>query len=416
MSFRILALSDNQHHHFAPLECIDDFELIETNDIRPETVQEVFPDLLLTPGCDWYHTASCIDEARRLQIPSLLLMDGVIEWRHQWENPKFGAGDGAPYNQPVTTDKVACIGWQSARTLEAWGNVGKCEIVGVPRFDHYIESPVPPPPDIHPKRLLVMTANTPGFTPEQVARVEQALIDLKELLINQDEWEPIWRVRRGLDKQLGLSDRFPYLVQKPLRDVLTQAHAVITTPSTALLEAMLAKRPSAILDYTNSPLYIPAAWVVTSREHMTRVLGELGNPSQAKLLFQDEVLHNSLECYSPALTRLVKLITQMSEIGRIARQNQQCIALPWRIVWDDYSGYAMQSQYFDPQKLYPNHKILGMTDIEKIRLDLIHANKELSMLRGKARSRSLGYWLGLLLMKITQMAKKARFGRSWVNA
>ena len=105
-------------------------------------------------------------------LPMALMMDGVIEWRHEWEDPNFGAGGRIAYYQPIVTDKVACIGWQAARTLEAWGNVGKCEIIGMPRFDQYLEQPVALVPHDGKKRLLIMTANTPGFTPEQIAQVD----------------------------------------------------------------------------------------------------------------------------------------------------------------------------------------------------------------------------------------------------
>lgn len=406
---RVLALSNNQHHHFAPLEGVEGIELIETDDIRPETVASVNPDLLLTPGCDAYTTAGCVEEARKRSIPSLLVMDGVLEWRHEWENPRFGAGDGTPYDQPITTDKVACLGWQSARTLEAWGNGGKCEIVGIPRFDRYLTDPVPAAPDARPRRLLIMTANTPGFTPEQTAQVERSLIDLKQVLDNQSVWEPIWRVRRGLDERLGLTDNFPDLRGKPLREALEQAHAILTTPSTTLLESMLAKRPAALLDYTNSPLYIPAAWVISAQDHIAPVLAGLETPTAAKLAFQDEMLHNALECYTPALDRLVQLMKFMADAGRTARANGQPLHFPDRIVPFTFGGHAVPSEHFDLEQLYPNHPIYKMRALNDVQLALVHARKELDVLRKQVQSRSLGYWIGIYGTKLYERIGR-RFG------
>jgi hypothetical protein len=184
------------------------------------------PDILLTLTCHNYQIVACIEEARRLAIPSLLMMDGILEWRHTWENPVYGTGGGIPYDQPVANDKIACFGWQSARTLEGWGNIGKCEMVGAPRFDHYLEKPLERSPHAGSRRLLIMTANTPGFTADQSCLIEQSLRDVKTYLETQQEWEPIWRVRRGLDEIIGLTDRYPNLRSQPLRAALEATDAV----------------------------------------------------------------------------------------------------------------------------------------------------------------------------------------------
>ena len=37
--------------------------------------------------------------------------------------------------KPLMGHKLACLGRAQARTVESWGGLGKCEIVGQPRFD-----------------------------------------------------------------------------------------------------------------------------------------------------------------------------------------------------------------------------------------------------------------------------------------
>lgn len=120
----VLALSKDYHSHFEPLYGTPDWEIVETDQWNAKTVNEISPDILLIHSCDWYKAVSCIEEAKRLNIPSLLMVDSTIEWRHEWENPKFGAGGGAPYNQLASTNKIACLGWQSARTLEVVNRKG----------------------------------------------------------------------------------------------------------------------------------------------------------------------------------------------------------------------------------------------------------------------------------------------------
>lgn len=397
--FRILALSKKQHNHYAPFYNQPDLEIIETADWTPETVRQSSPDVLITPANDWFESYNCVNEARKLSIPTLLLMDGIIEWRHQWANPKYGAGDGVPYDQPIVTDKVACLGWQTARTFETWGHVGKCEIIGSPRFDTYITSPVKRITHDGPRRLLIMTANTPGFTDEQTTLAEQALLDIKNYLSSQSAWKPIWRVRGGLDKKLQLHDEFLELRSQSLREVMAQADAALTTPSTVLLEAMLAGLPTAMLDYTNSPPYVTAAWAITARDHIQPVLDDLLAPPKARMVFQDEMLHNNLACSSPASDRMVYLVKEMARIGREARTNGKELLFPPRIVPLELGGHTVPSQHFDLAALYPEHPVFANEDINALRLELTQAQKEIRHMRARLKSRSPGFWFGLVIKK-----------------
>ncbi|MCC7208160.1 MAG: hypothetical protein IT323_12700 [Anaerolineae bacterium] len=397
---RVLALSRKQDHHFAPLR--SSFEVVSTENWSVDAVSLHSPDVLLTLSDDWYEAYAVINEAKRLNIPSLLMMDGIIEWRHQWEDPNLGAGGNIAYYQPVVTDKVACLGWLNARTLEAWGNAGKCEIVGAPRFDHYLEQPVAPPA-VHdgPKHLLVMTANTPGFTPGQIAQVEQALCDVRDFLTNQREWQPIWRVTKGLDARLSLHDDFPHLRGRPLREVLAAADGVLATPSTVLLESMLAHRPTALLDYSNSPPYVSAAWSITAKAHIAPTLESLYSQDAKRLSYQDEFLHNYLECRTTATPRLVALVRQMAEIGREARAKGGSPVFPTRMLPLALGGHAVPSTHFDWARLYPGHPVFSQTDLRALQVELIHAKteiKELSRLLRRAYQRTILYALARRLL------------------
>src|SRR5688572_27537421 len=75
--------------------------------------------------------------AQRLGVPVLHVVDGVLEWRNTWENPRSLSEErGLPLFQPVLADKIACLGRSQARILESWGNLGRCEVVGAPRLDN----------------------------------------------------------------------------------------------------------------------------------------------------------------------------------------------------------------------------------------------------------------------------------------
>lgn len=113
-------------------ELSSDFEFIKNTEI------ENFDDIdIVLLAHEFYfnksrHNVEFIYKAKQKNIPVLLLMDGILEWRNSWENNLTlnKEGMGFPAYQPVLSDKVACLGANQIRILEHWGNLGKCELVG----------------------------------------------------------------------------------------------------------------------------------------------------------------------------------------------------------------------------------------------------------------------------------------------
>jgi len=136
----------------------------------------------------------------------------------------------------------------------------------------------------------------------------------------------------GMAEALGVESEIRETLGMEFHEMLHQADALITTPSTTLLEGMLCGIPVAMLDYTNSPPYVPAAWTITARDHRDLVLPELLTPPEPRMQFQDMVLHDALECDSPASPRMVKLVERMVEIGGQCRSKGNPLAFPARIL------------------------------------------------------------------------------------
>src|SRR5690606_7324714 len=107
--------------------------------------------------------------------------------------------------------------------------------------------------------------------------VEKSLADLRDTLMVHSEWRVSWRVASELKSTLHLQDMFPDATTLPLKEALAAVDAVITTPSTLQLESMLARRPTALLDYSNSPHYLECAWSITSQTHISSTLSELAS-------------------------------------------------------------------------------------------------------------------------------------------
>ena len=207
-------------------------------------------------------------------VPVLILADGILEYRNTWEHPDLA--DGAVF-QPLMGHKLATIGRGQSRVVESWGNIGKCEVVGLPRLDHIQSSSIPPVRSQGPFRLLVATANTPAFNDDQRKIVVQSLTHIKERLeknprVNGRMTEVTWRLTDGLEKEIGLPESDPKRHRPPLAEVVENVDAVITTPSTLYLESILRGRPTAILDFFNSPSYLSGAWAVNAPIHLNAVL------------------------------------------------------------------------------------------------------------------------------------------------
>jgi SAM-dependent methyltransferase len=288
------------------------------------------------------------------QIPVLILADGILEYRNTWEHPQIE--NGAIF-QPVLGHKIATIGRSQSRWLESWGNTGKCEAVGLPRLDRHCGLARRQRPANAPFRVLISTAITPYFTEAHRGHVTTSLRDLKAFfdrtpVLNGVKLELIWRLTKGLDAEIGVASQVSDLSGHEMAVALQQADAVITTPSTTMLEGMFFGVPVAALDYCNTPQYVPTAWRITAREHIDATMAELISPPAPKMLFQETVLHDSLECDTPATPRLLQLITGMVERSLIARATRQPlnfhgVILPVRTL-------AVRENRFAMERLYPN--------------------------------------------------------------
>ena len=321
-------------------------------------------------------------------VPVLVLADGILEYRNTWEHPEL---PDASMFQPLCGHKLACIGRGQVRVIESWGNVGKCEFVGLPRMDPLLKKEVPPIQTDGPFRLLIATANTPSFNDQQRETVVQSLTHIRERLeknpkVNGRQCVVTWRLTDGLERAIGLpeseipSDEPDAPKQKPLLDVINEVDAVITTPSTLYLESVIKKRPTAILDFHNRPHYVPAAWTINAPIHFNWTLRELADPPAHKMLFQDATLLDQLECQGSATDRMIELMETMIESGRTARADGESIKLPHRIIADARRGFGKVPATFNLEKLYPDNEVFKNQDLRRLQVELVAAIERLDTL------------------------------------
>ncbi len=317
------------------------------------------------------------------RTPVLILADGILEYRNIWEHPDLA--DGAIF-QPVIGHKLACIGRAQARIVESWGNVGKCEVVGLPRFDGVIAGKQKPTRTSGPFRLLIATANTPSFDQQQRKTVIDSLKQIKKRIMTHPRTngrliKVIWRLTDGLDRDIGVENHQAGSENPtPLLKVIDDIDGVITTPSTLYLESVLKGRPTAILDFHNSPSYLKPAWTINATQHFSWILSELANPPHAKMLFQRAELNDQLQTYSPAKPRLLKLIRRMVAGGQKARERRSELRLQKRILDEEHLGFEPVPAEFDHSKLYAQNWVYEQQDLASLQVELSHAIKRLETL------------------------------------
>ena len=316
------------------------------------------------------------------KVPILILCDGILEFRNTWQNPTIA--DGSVY-QTIFGHKIACIGRAPARIIESFGNQGLCEIVGHPRFDEMYTSEHLPVQDSGPFRLLVTTARTPAFNEQQHRQVVKGLTELKNRFTRNNSVgkrlvEVNWRLPDSLLNELNLPKADQAHKLPSLGETIELSDAVITTPSTVFLESLIKRRPVALLDFTNSPAYVPAAWRITATAHMNPVLEELASPPAAKMLFQRATLHDQLELGQDSRKRLFSLFGEMIDAGQRALESDEKLNLPVRILSDPQRGIAKIDDEFDLSVLFPNSPVFRESNIAQLQQELVHAIARLDQL------------------------------------
>lgn len=323
----------------------------------------------------WEELAKLREVLGNNDVPILILVDGVLEYRNTWCHP--GLPDGSLF-QPLFGHKLACLGNAQARVVESWGNAGRCEVVGFPAFDTMSELPMPASESF---RLLVATAKTPWFDESQKQLVLNSIVDLKQAMeatahLDGVPIEVDWRIAPEVAVHLGLEVVGPDL-RPPLEEAMGNVHAVITTPSTLYLESVLYGRPTAVLDYHNQPAYVPSAWRMTSKDHFAAVLSELKNPPPAKLDFQQLVLHDQLQRHQSATERMVQLVDGMAKEGVECRMQRRPVQLPPKMLPPLTPGSQAP---FDLRRAYTENEMFAVQDLQRLQIELTAAVERLDQL------------------------------------
>ena len=395
----IVAITPDRESYFLPLKEHLDFPLKFLSKVDWEEFMELRPIAALILG-DWeYDLTEFIRKCKSNRIPTILLMDGTIEWKHFFENPKWSFGNNeAPYF-PVYCDKIFVPGESTFRFLEFFGNKGKCEITGFPRLDNYNEVNIQENvKTIRTKKILgIMSGNTAGYTEEQIKQSKKLFEDIYFWSKAHLEFEVKWRLRKGFEKILDVvieNDDSP-----SLSDFINKVDAIICQPSTATYEAMLMGIPVALADYGIAPNYMHAAWEIHSTQQIDKVIRELLNPSNLKLSLQQQILNDNIAFCGRSAQICGLIINQMIKIAKgLSATNW---IFPERMAINALNKLKIENK--DIQMcLFPHRTSYKFTEITLLEEDYAKIKQQNEQLKYQLSRRSIGFWMDRLIKKITK--------------
>lgn len=273
-------------------------------------------NLLVTPHS---FLVEILEFCRRMRgrIPSLTIQDGLIE--HKSSQHRF---QGIYRYRPLETDYIAVFGERSRALVAAYGaDKERVFVTGCPRFDTYLGRARQEKDGY----VLITMANRPGYGTERALRF-YALLD--QVLEYMEGSGTAYKLRSsrgirpgGIESPEKLRASLPLRVvaaitkslqdQTNLQDDLEGASAVITTPSTVSLEAMLLDRPVCHLLPDPETVYTSSAWTITNSSDIPSVITELRNPPDLKKRYQKLVLEENLLTSGSATTRVRDLILNL---------------------------------------------------------------------------------------------------------
>ena len=302
-----LATTENagRYHHYQAV--VEEFDF-------KDQLSPPFDDSLqnvdgLIVSCDQHPLSRlAVAACKSRGIPTFHVLDGVIDWRTTFDNPKFDLDcGGVPLFQPLLSDCVFAMGELQKRQL-AWLGNKNVYATGFPRFDPLQTRPCRSGAVDHQPRLLIATANTPWVTAEQQQVVTSQFRGLMEGIDKSTpQIEPTWRIARSLGETLGLNVN----ANGTAAQALDNADAVITTPSTFAVESILKGVPTLIFDPFAFPSLTPSAWHANHWESVLFQLPNLLTPSSAQAQHQNWLAKSSFRADGLAANRIAETINRV---------------------------------------------------------------------------------------------------------
>jgi hypothetical protein len=277
--------TSSRYHHYESLVSRPEFEWLGT--IEAPYAEALYGVDALIISCDQFaDTRLAILASRKLGIPVFHIIDGVVDWRTTFTDPQYQMDHGGiQLFQPMLADHVFAMGPLQKYLLHWLGNKN-IHASGLPRLDVLPRRACRKGPCGNTPTLLVATANTPSSTENQMEILLESLASLLSALSatsKEGKHTIQYRVSQRIEDTLGVTGNGG----ESAEEALSKADALITTPSTLAIEAMLMGVPTLIFDPFALPTLTPSAWYATHWSSVMSSLDSLLAPSDDYAELQD---------------------------------------------------------------------------------------------------------------------------------
>ena len=307
-----------RHHHYIALADQLGIAWLGTFDFTADRDYREVVDGVLVSG-EWalpdrLAVIKCLQQG----IPTFHFMDGILEWRNLFENPRStDASRGSPLYQPILSDFTFCLGELQKLQLEWLGNRNVIAS-GLPRLGCEKIPTSRRPNTASTRSVLIATANTPWFTDEQKQEFCREFVPFYERCQDQSEFAIKWRLAPSLWNELG--EKNPEVSPYPHSN-LRLVDGVVCTPSTLVLEAMQLGLPTMVFDPYNRPDFLPSAWRATNWASAFDMIPGLlaADPQRCRLqdTLRDYQISNSAETI-PQIFSVIHSATATNDADRSA--------------------------------------------------------------------------------------------------
>ena len=397
--YKALCLFRDQYAHIKPVEeaLIGKVQFVYDAIWNEEIIEIENPDIVI--GINEFHIeiAKCYEKASEKNIPTLTLQDGILEWRFMFQNELYdGNKTGVPMHHPVLADKYACIGLSLANMIASLGNEHRVEIVGMPKLDHIVPKALKPNSE-EKRKILIITAAKPFFNEAQKQVVINMLRDLQRYFNQHSHYEVAWRITKLLDKELNVTSTFETKSTSEIVDQINEADIIISTSSTAILEAMRCGKPVAKIDYFNLPEMLQTVWNIRHHDDISTVLNQMSELNKQECWFQNYLLNMQCLNDTNASKRVGELILKM-----IALKKESNKPLPSKLISVDQNELLFQF----PSDFYPNREVFNQSETEWLKAKLTRLELRNSLLNKQLQKRGIGHMLVTMYSKILNLLKK----------
>lgn len=133
--------------------------------------------------------------------------------------------------------------------------------------------------------FLVTTANTPYFDDDEFERLS-VLLEQVITAIDSAGFSYAFRIYdKNLISRLSLDPK-KNLVKEPFSDVMLQVRAIISTPSTIAVTAMVAGVPVGLLRYRDAPITLSTGWNIFADQNLDDSLRSMSDLDKERMNFQ----------------------------------------------------------------------------------------------------------------------------------